>query len=147
SESGHQFSRRLAPWRAGAERLGHRMPRANAVLVETIAGPGAAEPGVPAPLDVAEAFLGGESGLIILRMLADVFAESQLVSWCERRIEADKQRLVGIDGLQLVHPVGDDDVIGHLILALPAQEIPGGPGASAPWHQAFVAMQVDGVGR
>ena len=66
-----------APRRRRAQRFGHREAGAQAVLVKTVSGPGAAEPGVALALNFAQALLGGKGGGIILRMLAHVFAEGQ----------------------------------------------------------------------
>jgi hypothetical protein len=114
--------------------------------METISGPGAAEPGMAPSLNVAEALLGGKGGGVVLRMVADVFSERQRRVRLERRIEADEQRLVAGDTLQPVHPVGHGDVVFRRALALPAQKIPRGPGAAALRHQSGVAMQIDPVG-
>jgi len=79
-------------------------------------------------------------------MFAEVLAEGQRGIGRDRRVEADEQRLVGIDALQLVHPIGHGDVVGDAFPARPAQEIPRGPGAPALRHQAGVAMQIDRIG-
>src|SRR6185369_15607211 len=73
-----EFRWKRPPWHAGTERLGDRQPRAEAVLMETIAGPCPAEPGVAASLNVRQTLLRCKSSGRILRMLADVFAESEL---------------------------------------------------------------------
>src|SRR5258708_37797438 len=75
--------------------------------MKTIAGPCAAEPGMPPPLNLAKAFLGSKSRGVIVWMIADIFAECQLERWLERRVEADEQRPGGFDALQLGHPEGD----------------------------------------
>ena len=62
-------------------------------------------------LNFGQALLSGKGGGVILRMLAQVFAEGQRGIGRDRRIEADEQRLVVIDALQRVHPVGHGDVV------------------------------------
>ena len=101
---------------------------------------------MPPALNFGQALLGGKGGGVILRMLAQVLAEGQRGIGRDRRVEADEQRLVVIDALQLVHPVGHGDVVIDASLARPAQEIPRGPGAPALRHQRGIAVQVDRVG-
>src|SRR5262245_54859123 len=91
--------RRLAPGRVGAERFGGLKAGAQTVLVKAVAGPGAAEPGTAATLDFGNTFLRGESGLVELRVLAGEFAEGQRFGRGEGRVEADEERLVGVDAL------------------------------------------------
>ena len=81
-----------------------------------------------------------------MRMLAEVLAEGQRGIGRDRRVEADEQRLVVINALELVHPIGHGDVVGDAFPARPAQEIPRGPGAPALRHQRRIAVQVDRVG-
>lgn len=90
--------------------------------MEAISGPSAAEPGVAAPLNLAEALLRGEDCCIELPMLAEIFAEGKLPSRFERRIETDEQRLVVIDALQIVRPIGDRDIVVRRSRALPSAE-------------------------
>ena len=84
-----------APRRDRAERFGDREARAQAVLVKAVAGPGAAEPGVPPALDFVEALLRRKGRRVVLRMLAEVAAEGERGLRLEGRIEADEQRPVG----------------------------------------------------
>src|ERR1700746_588599 len=119
-----KLGRRLAPGRIGAERFGDGNARAQAVLMKTISGPGAAKPGVTASLDVGELLLRRKRRAVILWVLAHEFAECLVFRRRKRRIEADEERLAGVDALQIVHPVGDGDVVCQLTLTLPAQEIP-----------------------
>jgi hypothetical protein len=105
-----------------------------------------AEPGMTPPLNFTQMVLGGKSGAVVLRMLAHELAERQLGGGRERRIEADEQRLVFSDALQLVHPVAHGDVVFALALALPAQKIPRCPGPPALRHQPDVAVQIDRIG-
>src|SRR5579872_1020874 len=81
----------LAPRRVGAERFGGLEARPQAVLVETVAGPGAAEPGAAPSLDLGKTLLRGESGPVELRVLANEFAEGQRFGRGEGRVEADEQ--------------------------------------------------------
>src|SRR5665213_2064074 len=79
-----QFQRRFAPGGACAERLGDREPGAQAVLVEAIASPGAAEPSVTFALNVAEMLLRGKGSGVILGMFAQILAECQFGKYlCE----------------------------------------------------------------
>src|SRR6476619_4594291 len=134
-----QRGRQFPPRRTCAERFGDFKAGAQAVLMETITGPGATEPGMAAALDFAKPLLCGKGGGIILRVFADVFAEGERGLRLERRIEADEQRLAFVNALQAVHPVGDRDIVDGRALALPAQEIPRRPGAPALRHQARIA--------
>src|SRR6476661_2030261 len=100
------FGRRFSPWYRGPERLRHRKAGSQAILVESISGPRAAEPGMAPALDFAEALLGGKGGGAILRMLDREPAEGERRIGLDRRVEADEQRLLVVDTLQRVHPVG-----------------------------------------
>src|SRR4051812_42698147 len=91
--------RRLSPRRHRAKRLGNREARAQAVFVESISGPCAAEPGMPLALNLGKAFLRSKGGGVVLRVFDLVFAEGQRGIGRDRRIEADEQRLVAIDAL------------------------------------------------
>src|SRR3954451_770645 len=92
---GH-FGWRRPPGHRGAQRLSDLKAGPEPILVKSIAGPGAAEPGAALSLDFAEPFLGGERRRIVLRMITDVAAEGQRRVRFKRRIEADEQRLGGI---------------------------------------------------
>src|ERR1700756_4022537 len=94
-----KLGRRLAPGRIGAERFGDGNARAQAVLMKAISGPGAAKPGVTSSLDVGELLLRGKRRAVILRMLAREPAECLVVGRRKRWIEADEERLVGVDAL------------------------------------------------
>ncbi len=102
---------------------------------------------MPAALNLRQAFLCGKGRGVILRMLAQEFAEGQRGIGLNRRVEADEQGLVFIDALQRVHPVGHGDVVIDISLARPAQEIPRCPGALALGHQPGIPMQIDRIGR
>src|SRR3984885_12169980 len=114
--------------------------------METVTGPGAAEPGVALALDVLEPPLGSKGGCVILGMFADIFAESECGIWFERGIEADEQRFAFVDALKLVHPVSHGNVVERRSLPRPAQKIPCPPYPSPPGHQSGVAVQVNRVG-
>jgi len=64
-----QFGQRLAPWRDRAERFGDRKARAQSVLVESVAGPRAAEPGMSLALNFGQALLAGKGGGIYPKKL------------------------------------------------------------------------------
>src|SRR2546423_1389919 len=108
-----QFGGRGAPWYRGSQRLRYSQTGTQAVLVKAVAGPGAAEPGVAPPLDVAEALLCCERRGVVLRMIAHIAAEHQvrIRIGFERWVEADEQRFALVDALKRVHPVGDGDVV------------------------------------
>src|ERR1700722_6192869 len=114
--------------------------------METVTGPGTAEPGVALALDVLEPPLGSKGGCVILGMFADIFAESERGSGFERGIEADEQRFAFVDSLKLVHPVSHGNVVERRSLPRPAQKIPCPPYPSPPGHQSGVAVQVNRVG-
>src|SRR5207237_492957 len=104
-----QFRARFAPGHGGPESFRDRKAGAQTVFVKSIAGPGAAEPGMAAALNLAEPLLPGKGGGVILRMLNHVLAEGKLRIGLEQRVEADEQRLVVVDALQRVHPIGHGD--------------------------------------
>jgi hypothetical protein len=71
----------------------------------------AAEPGVTPALNLGQLLLGRESRCVILRMIAGIFAERQRRIRFERRVEADEQRLILVEALKPVHPVGYRDIV------------------------------------
>src|SRR4051812_48475205 len=84
-----EFGRRLPPWHDRSQRFGDSKPGSQSVLVEAIAGPCAAEPGVALALNLVEALLRGKGSGVVLRMLDPVFAEGQCRIGLDRRVEAD----------------------------------------------------------
>src|SRR5579872_5328689 len=130
-----QGGRRCAPRHGRSQRLAHGEPRAQAVFVETVTGPGAAKPDTALALDFAEPLLRREGGRIILRMFANICPESKLGIRFERRIKADEQWPAPVDTLEFVHPIGHGDVIRGLSLAGPAKEIPRSPSMPPFGHQ------------
>src|SRR5262245_20765403 len=91
----------IAPGYRRAKRVRDGKTRAQAILVEAVAGPGAAEPCAVLALDKIEPLLRGERRGVELRMIAAELGEGQLRRRCGRRVQADEQRATRIDALQL----------------------------------------------
>src|ERR1700742_3977456 len=137
----------FAPRRRSPQGLRNGQSRADPVLVESISGPGATEPGVTLSLNLHKPFLRGKGGRVILGMFADKLAEGELRVGLERGIEADKQRLVPVDTLKLVHPVGNGNVVDSASLTGPAQKVPSRPDPPPAGHQPGIPVKVNHVGR
>ncbi len=148
SAASRQFGRRLAPGHRAAQALPRRRGRIASRPRESRSRSMRRRTRCDAaPWISSRRFWAAKAAALYCGWSQQILAEGQRGVGRERRIEADEQRLVVIDALQRVHPVGHGDVVVGVAFALPAQEIPRRPGAPALRHQPGVAMQIDRVGR